>query len=282
MFESSYFPGWCEQQLVTDEQFGSAYEQVSPEHRALLKTNIAMQHCLYGSPGVTWARNERQWRHGFVTVNEEKPADWCCVLISEEYVSGPRLLAALMPALLAGITDVLVVRMVGDEETPWPHELLAALELAGQEAVITCHETMAGTLFGAMPSSATGRVLMLGDMPQTVGMCLADMPSCVCLWGEPFLGGIGVKSDDDGPQWDREKLTWAHPDWNLIDISELDEFSELGGAGFAAIACGPEYMDTVPDTVPATIGPGQEACWVWPDLIPGFFMHRRLALMSDM
>ena len=280
MFEESHFPGWCAQHLVSDEEFGNAYEAVAPELRALLKTNIALQHSLYGTPAVTWTREERHWRHDYVTVHEKKPADWCCVLLSQQYNSAPRLLAALMPALLAGVEDVMVVRMSGDEESPWPVELLAALELAGQENVISCHETMAATLFGALPSDATGRVLMLGDMPQTVGMCLADMPSCVSLWAEPYLAGIGLIPQEEA-EWNVDVLKWAHPDWNMVDLSEVDDISTLGGTGFAAIACNGDKMDTVPDTVPFVLGSGQEACWVWPDLLPEFFMHRRLNLLSD-
>lgn len=86
---------------------------------------------------------------------------------------------------------------------------------------------------------------------------------------------IGVVA---GGSFDRDLLAWAHPDLNIVDVA-ADELGSL--SSYAAVCCEVDVVDTVTDTVPVSLGAGQEGCWVWPDLLPQWFMHRRFSLLSE-
>lgn len=64
------------------------------------------------------------------------------------------------------------------------------------------------------------------------------------------------------------------------DVDWLSQW--LSQHNWAAVVCGAETVDSIPDTVPLTLGAGQEACWVWADLGTDFFMHTRASLMTDL
>ncbi|GFM35588.1 hypothetical protein [Desulfovibrio psychrotolerans] len=299
MFEESSFPQWLYDHLVPDDVFGAAYDDVPAMRRAWLKTAIARLHTLHGSSGVSWGtswrRDERQWRQGFTSIAEERPVEWCVVVLSRDHVSGPRLLAGLLPALLAGVADILVVR-VAEGGHAWHAPVLAALELAGQEAVVSLSPDMMTQLSEHMRTCGAGRFLLFGDearqMPCFYGWC----GGAVQVWREPLLHDIAVAQEaghafethgaSDEERVDVEVLRWSHPDWSVVPVHAPDGdweralISAGDGQGFAAFAGPSRMVDIVPDSIPLMLGPGQEACWVWPGLPPAFFMQRRLSVLS--
>lgn len=282
MFEDTVFPDWLAPFLVSDDLFGVAYEATEPERRAWLKSSIARLFAMHGASSETWGRHERQWRQGFVTVAECQPVAWTVIVISQDYVSAPRLLAGLMPALLAGVRNILVVR-VGDS-APWPDPILAALELAGQEAVVNLSEERLLSLFSEMQGQGAGRWVFLGSLPHMVSACHSQQNAHIAVWTEPVFTAIGVAT---GQEIDVDLLAWAHPDMKLVSVNvenaDPDDFTGFSGCeAFAAFVGDPEVIDLVPDSVPLMLGPGQEGCWIWPDLEPSFFLQRRLALVTEM
>lgn len=299
MFEESSFPRWLYEHLVPDDVFGAAYEDVPAIRRAWLKTAIARLHTLHGASGVSWGtswrRDERQWRQGFTSIAEERPVEWCVVVLSRSHVSGPRMLAGLLPALLAGVADILVVR-VADAGAVWHSPVLAALELAGQEAVVNLSQDLMARLAEHLRGAGSGRFLLFGDearqMPCFSGVC----EGAVQVWREPLLHGIvvaheaghgsDVHDSPDAERVDEDVLQWAHPDWSVAPVFAPDGdweralTSASGLQGIAALAGPANLVDSVPDSIPLMLGPGQEGCWAWPELSPAFFMQRRLSLLN--
>ncbi|MFV0349420.1 MAG: hypothetical protein ACK5JO_12620 [Halodesulfovibrio sp.] len=289
MFEESPFPGWLETCLVPDDEFGDAYEAAMPERRAWLKTCIARLHVLHGAAGMTWGRSEKQWRQGFVSVAEARPVEWTIVFMAGDYASGPRSVAALMPALLAGVGNVLVVR-VAEEGTPWAAAVLAGFELAGQEAVINLSADKVPALLDEMAGKGSGRCLVLGAVApvvrDTIFGFVAGRSAQVACWFEPAAGSLAIAEAEEVCEIDEELLAWAHPDLQIVryDGDNL-EMAQQGAAGegvFLALAGTPDLIDIVPDSIPLMLGPGQEGCWVWPELDTQFFMQRRLSLITEM
>jgi hypothetical protein len=285
MFDESPFPDWLGTFLVPDEEFGEAYESTTPERRAWLKTCIARLHVLHGAAGMTWGRAEKQWRQGFVSVAEIRPVDWTIVFLAGEYASGPRSVAALMPALLAGVANVLVVR-IADEGAPWAAPVLAGFELAGQEAVVNLAADRVPVLLSEMANKGSGRFLVLGKIDEALKAAVArfalDCSPHVACWFEPVSGSLAIAGAEDACDIDEDLLSWAHPDLQIVryDGENLEMVQEEGG--FLALAGTPDLVDIVPDSIPLMLGPGQEGCWVWPELEPQFFMQRRLSLMTEM
>ncbi|SHI63319.1 hypothetical protein ACQ0P8_02445 [Halodesulfovibrio aestuarii] len=273
MFENSFFSEWLDAFSVDDDRFGTAYDAVPDNRRAWLKTTIARLHVLYGTPQVMWGRQERHWRQGHVSIAESRPVDWTAVVVDSAYMSGVRLLAAAMIPLLSGVEDILVV-FTGD--APVAAECLAALELAGIERAVQL-DTEKTVAFMAAVSGAelSGRVLALGDTALQVVHDAGIPSNGVSMWFEPQFTSIGVLS---GGSFDRKLLAWAHPDLNIVDVT-VDDLASLPSV--AAVCCEGDVVDTVVDTVPVSLGAGQEGCWIWPDLLPQWFTHRRFSLLSE-
>ncbi|MCG8531878.1 MAG: hypothetical protein MI749_14610 [Desulfovibrionales bacterium] len=273
MFDTSFFPDWLAPDLIDDETFGIAYDAVPDNKRAWLKTTIARLHVLYGTPQVTWGRQENHWRQGHVSITETRPVDFALVLVDSRYASGVRLLAAAMMPLLGGVEDILVA-FTGD--APVAPECLAALELAGIEAAVQCSvEKGTELLTVCNNSSVTGRVITLGTGARTLARQSCASSNFVQVWDEPSFSAIGVHKNG---AFDTALLAWAHPDWDVVEVTE-DDFAE--DRSFAAVCCESDIVDAVPDYIPVSLGAGQEGCWIWPDLTPQWFMHRRFSLLSE-
>lgn len=273
MFENSFFPEWLEAFIVDDERFGSAYDAVPDNRRAWLKTTIARLHALHGTPQVMWGRQENHWRQGHISIAENRPVDWTAVVVDSAYASGVRLLAGAMMPLLSGVEDILVV-FSGD--APVAAECLAALELAGIEMAVQLDEENTALFMAELSATGTsGRVLALGETARQAVYHVGVLGNGLSAWFEPQYTSLGVLA---GASFDRDLLAWAHPDLNIVDVT-TDDLSSA--SGFAAICCEADVVDTVADTVPVSLGAGQEGCWIWPDLLPQWFTHRRFSLLSE-
>lgn len=131
---SGAFPGTA----LPDESFARAYEALSGAERALLKLCIARLHAVYGEAPAFEART-RRFAQGFGLQEDSSPADWALVLCPALCPSPAALLAAVMPAVFAGLERLLVcfTPPASAPSAASPNAiaapLLAALELAGIE-----------------------------------------------------------------------------------------------------------------------------------------------------
>lgn len=260
------WPEWATEYMVSDEEFGIAYDAVPDDRRAWCKTTIANLHAMHGTPSIQWGRNEREWRQGFVSVQERRPADWALIFVDSTYVSAPRLLAAVMIPLLAGVPHVAVIRT--GEPVPWPPALLAALELAGIESVFAMDVTKAEAFATEMISHGEGRVLLLGSVT-------CELSTNILCWCEPVCESliIGTEGIDDAV------VAWAHPDCEIRVCS--GEQLDREAVAASAVYCATDQIDDVPDNIAIMLSSGQEGCWIWPDLTCDLFFSQRVALLSD-
>lgn len=254
---------------VEDEAFATAYDAVDASLRARLKTNIALHHSMFGTaPSLQIKRTERT-NAGFVMSERRGSVSWVTLVLTENFASGPRLIAALMPALLAGVSDVQVIRLIAEESreggelgqhSPWPHELLAALELAGQEQVAFAE--LADVVNYVKSQSSCGRVVLLGEDVQAQEQLARVMTSLGHgkFWAEGHAPRVYVHSEDD---FDTDLIRWAHPDCILYaePIEQADAiFSEKVTASSCAHA-------------PLVLQKGCEALWMYTALNSDFFMQ---------
>ncbi len=112
---------------IEDTIRAQAYEHAGNQERQMLKTAIAY-HALDGeSPSVQSSVLEYK-NKGFWQRKHSAPAPTLFILCGAEYSSPARLIAATMPALLAGVSRTVFIQI----GTPCP-ALLLALELLGIE-----------------------------------------------------------------------------------------------------------------------------------------------------
>lgn len=283
---------------VDDAAFAVAYETTGDVDRARLKTCIARLHVLYGAAGgagpgdVREGRTATRWRQGFTSLEHAAPCAWALVCVDAAWASAPRLLAAVLPALFAGVGAVAVLRVGGSGQ--WPAPVLAALELAGQEVVADVAPEVLPALLEALVASgnagrtagAGGRLLLLGEHPDQVS-ALAHAHG-VPVWRDMSLPTIGIASCGDAIDVsdcpDGAALRAAHPDATFVDVPALPQpadgvVSSVPLAALSAIACAPAHASAWLNHAALVLGPGHEWCWMHPGLFPIWFARRAVALL---
>jgi hypothetical protein len=180
------------------------------------------------------------------------------VIFDAEYASAPRLLAALMPALLARVPLVLCASTPG----PARPDLLCALELAGQEHIYALDAVDAAQsqnlLHALTAQPGQGRLVLLHRGALSALRATADAAEVPC-WEErraPLL-----------------RLCGAEPDAALIRLAHPDAVSARDLAPDVLYCSGPDAVQT---QVPLILPPGMEGCWLHPSLTPDFFRVRSL------
>ncbi|MDR3073476.1 MAG: hypothetical protein LBV01_01965 [Deltaproteobacteria bacterium] len=268
------FPPSLEPHLLPDAAFAGAYDALTPEERAHIKTAIARfiaATASCGCPEAPVARSVKTLRQGFCLHEHLRPADWAIIAWDADYAGPTRILAALLPAILAGVPAVLACRVVAEGiSSPFPPAVLAALELAGQELVAVCSPQEALALVRASCGMAgSGRIALLGGDESLDRLAEAAREK-----GAPCrrLGGtvrIGLDSSSLPPALLGAKaLRFAHPDAAFVTLPSAEE------GGLSAVFCGREAVSGYMETTPLALTPGQEACWIWPDLDAAFFQEK--------
>ncbi|MFI3272085.1 MAG: hypothetical protein R3Y11_08310 [Pseudomonadota bacterium] len=265
---------------VDDDAFATAYDAVDASLRAHLKTNIALHHSMMGMAPSWQSKHTERATAGFTMTEHCRPISWVTIVLAENFASGPRLVAALMPALLAGITDVQLVRLVDYEggESPWPHVLLAALELAGQEQVasacvqdVVAHvqaHAQAHVQDHVQTKPTQGRIIFLGEnatLKSQLSHAVARMPN-VKFWAEGHAPRLYI---DAAANFDMDLIRWAHPDGVVCN-----EFTE----GLSAVYSDGPASPQVSSKHALTLKKGCEALWVYTDLRREFFMQDAVSI----
>ncbi|WP_027722741.1 hypothetical protein [Maridesulfovibrio zosterae] len=261
------FPEWLQEYHITDDVFADCYESTLPAQRAWLKKTIAQSYAVNSpeAPQKTWTVNT--WRGGFETEISVSPLDWTVLLLDKGSVSAVRILAALSPALAAGIQNILVV-FVGDGDIA--QSVLTGFELAGQEDVVKLSKSDLAELFCYLKdSSACGAILDLRSAPEGI-----SYDAKFRYWQAPNISSIYCYKDEELPVI--EVLNFAHPDIDLIEVNE-DTFEDISGEVIVVPA---ELVGEALNNFKIVLTYGQEGCWIWNNFGSWFFKHESVALAA--
>ena len=265
-------PEWTEGFRAGDEVFARAWEEAGAQDRALLKTAIAFQFHLWGMRDARGSLERSDPREGFRSIVSSGPAPWTLAVLSPGYASPARLLAALVPAVLAGARPAVI-----SLSAPEP-SIAAALELAGLDDRVILDGAGARRLLAELRSASAGGCLVLFPWPGGPGEnaspeLLLPGPPCgpwrgLRVWQDiprPRIILRPCAAESDGREMER-RLRWLHPD-------ALVEGTEAGGAADAVF----NAQDPFPACGSAGLlfRAGLEACWTGPS--PEFFRIRRCA-----
>ena len=271
--------------LVPEAAFDEAFARIEAMDRAWIKKNISQLHTMYATGGSEFLKVERQWSQGFWTRESLAPLDRVAICFPGSFLSSPRLLAAVLPPLAADIKQCCAIR-VGAEDDSWDSRLLGGLELAGVEEVYDASgEDFEAWMQSLMRESAMRAVFLDGlEPPRQYG---PGSGGTVYL---PAVHRLGVWFQN-AEQWDLQAIRAAHPGVRLL----------LGGP---AAPCGDSEREEAVDAVPAeffaldldalfvptflfqeatafcrrVFGPGQEGCWIWPELSLDPFLRRTVCV----
>lgn len=118
--------GW----RVPEEVFARAYDGVSPEQRAGIKTVLALVQAVHGEEATFSEQRVIRSGTGFGWSRRTVPAPWALLILEQRTFSAIHTAAAVMPAHLAGVRHLAALWM---GESPVPATVAATLELSGVE-----------------------------------------------------------------------------------------------------------------------------------------------------
>lgn len=274
------FPDRINEFVVDDALFARAYEIVPDTERALLKTCIARLFEWYGPAKVASTRTSREWASGLDSVQYSQPADYAVILFDDTLLSPVRLLAAVVAALSCGVKRVLAVRLSTNAD--WPFPVLTGLELAGQELVVDMTREQVQEMLAEFDEIGASGVVLGIDLPQGVFRSMRFPSNRINFHCLRFDRQAAVYMDGEQP-FDLEALSFAHPDvsfdvYGLETPFPSEQFTHVSG-GFSEVLKTSREVAYIPaamvdkalERVHLILGPGQEGCWVWPQLRPEHF-----------
>ncbi len=260
---------------ITDEALAEAYDATPPPLRGCIKNTLALTHAVYGEHPDTLERRSIDTARGVARATRAEPAPWAVVAFTPAYAAGPRLAAALMPALLAHV-PLLGAVCVGGRPSAAAR---VVLELAGVEDAFCLDQAYFSRLLRDMRRCGVGRLALLhrGELAslRDEGAALR-MP----VWEEARPPRLLIAA---GSGHERSHIAWGHPDAHLTEISaqELAAGPDVFLPGIHevdAIFCDPEQEAPSLDRAPLVLLPGMEGCWLHTDLSPMFFTRTATAL----
>lgn len=237
------------------DQGSGAYETLDPALRAILKKQIALLH-------EDWLPERREGgtftrlADGGDSFASAKPLDWAMFILAEDYASPAGCIAALLPALMAGVKAVAICRL-GNPKAPLHPALSAAFELLGREEIFALTAAQSARLAkDIMEQSPYGRMVVLGH--ETRG-----------AHSLPAVLRIGL---DGGPSLEPGVFSWLHPGAAVKPVRD--------GASYDAVIT--STLDFYRDyPAPLVLGPGYEYFWRWPDLGPAFFQRKKFIVTRN-
>ena len=262
------FPPQFASRYLTDAFFAEAYDALVPEERAQIKTAIARTIAVLtscGCPESGVSSSKKTMRQGFSVYESIRPAEWAVIFWDGSYLGWTRILAAILPAILAGVPNIAACRVGGAGNIP--SAVVAAMELAGQELVADLSEKEAASLLDESAKQGfPGRVVLLGGDECLDILAVKASRLGLAVRREAAPARIAVEVGLASPV-----LQFAHPDIVFLPHDEMY-------APFSAVFCEEEIFDDHIGRAPLVLTPGQEAFWIWQDIDVAFFQEKSRAL----
>ncbi len=267
-------PAWLDTLRQPDELQASAYEACPADFRAGLKTAIAFAFHLWGNASIRLDSCTDNTQTGFRHRLAYRPASWVLAFLAPGYSSPARFIAALMPAILAGVENIIVV---SQECSPSP-SLCTAFELAGIEDIFVLpseNDKSSVLLRELRDTDNDGRVLLFPAPEAQLNTHLSSIRHCaetlnIRLWSDTPSPRLSLLSSEEIAEARAEPrkdiLAWAHGD-ACIDESADGQTDAL----FTSHIFSPFSPLSECKTAPLVFGPGLEACWIHPLLTPDYF-----------
>ena len=250
-------PAWLENCRPDDTLYADAYEGTPAELRALLKTAIAFAFHRWPLADDEKLTSRTSARAGFRHSESSCPAGWVIASLGPGFASPARLLAALVPAILSGVSRILIV-----SEAAFSPAVCTALELAGlEDSFLLDKEQMPGFYEDLRALCPDGRVLAFPSADGTFTEAQQELMHSAALDGMPRLRDLPsprLLCLHDSGSTEEERLHWLYPDAEFLSEAAPD----------VRAAYVPEDMPGL-GGIPFVCGPGMEACWPGPS--PKFY-----------
>ncbi|WP_457572294.1 hypothetical protein [Desulfovulcanus sp.] len=279
-----HLDNWLERFALDDQILAQSYEQLGDVKRSWLKKLIAHLYNYYGRKNCQEKMVSMAYAQGFKSYVRISPWNLLVCVIDNQFKAANKVLAAIMPALMAGTKEIIVI-LENSEHKEMPEQILVGLELMGVENILLMDkENISNFMQEIVSNNAVDGLFCLGDkeiVSQLVGQ------KNYFFWSPRPVKLAGLVVDTD-LNWDVEILSWANPDLEFIVLTdkkgndwsgnfrvfegrEEDFWSQDFDVLFASEK---EFLKNRRITL--GFGPGQESSWIWPELDGSFFYHRQI------
>lgn len=273
--EEVAWPEDLDARRIPDQASAEAYDVTPPPLRGCIKNTLALTHAVYGERPDSLEHRIVDSARGFARATRAEPVPWAVVAFTPAYAAGPRLAAALMPALLAHVPLLGAVCVGGRPSVA----ARVVLELAGVEDAFCLDQASLSRLLRDMRRGGVGRLALLhGGELASLRETAAELR--LPVWEEARPPRLQIAA---GSGHERAHIAWGHPDAPLTEISMQDlvarpdtPTSDTSEAD--AIFCDPEQEIASLRRAPLVLLPGMEGCWLHADLSPLFFTRTATAL----
>lgn len=277
-------PAWLEALRPDDGLAAAAYESTPAPLRALLKSAVALHFQLWGEAPAQVTRRVLSPTSGFAWTTGDGPVSWTLAVLDPAHASPARLLAALIPAVLAGVDLVLTVC---PDHAPRPVQNVA-LELAGLENLyVVPTQVRSGRpglpeLIAELAASGEGRLLLFPTARSRFDPIFQSLREAarglrLRLWQDTPAPHLALLADEGDAAALRKTLHWAHGDAVLETFApgSLPDRRDFD-AWYAPRP--PVFEQALVSEPPLLLGSGLEACWLHARLRPDFFRAARHAV----
>lgn len=266
---NSLWPESFDALRLDDATLALAYEHIPPAMRACIKTGIAFHYSLHGEQPEQWEQRIYNSAQGFAHSRARKAVPWTLLFMEPDYAAGPRLVAALMPALLARVPLAGVVCVGGVPSTT----ACATLELLGIEDIFCSadvHEAQS-LLQHMLPAESTANATACALFLHTGALAPLEHAARhhgLSTWQETVAPRIALQN---GSGHDTTLLQWCHPDVAFTPLEHAHMC--LTDALFCK---SPILRQGVTTTIPLVLAEGMEGIWWHKTLTPQFFQQQHL------
>ncbi len=259
--------------LVSEEVFDSAYEELSPARRGIIKKAIALTHKVMGlkfSPITSSFKTIAGLDDGRRFVEERTLHPSLSLVLSRGVSSPSQLISLLLPPRLAGIKEVRVFRC-GNGAGDWPAPLVVSLEMLGIDRVFHISLQELEEVFPLLQEEG-GAVCFLCEDKDKGRFAQFQQGENVFFFFSPKRAGI---FSEDRDKFDLDEISFSHPSLRIKVVEDEDHMEDLDVL----------YMDLRRDglapslkikKVPLLLSPGWECVWMWRDLFYPVLFNTRI------
>lgn len=265
--------------LLGDDEFLLAYEQTGDIQRSRIKKSIAWNF-LQTSEKASRSEclQEKMWTSQFRVRFFSRPLDWVYVWLGADFASSVQLAAALVPPLVFGVKELVVLRE--DDGQKFPFSLLTACELSGAELVAQLRREELPAVLQPRFQYGNGALLSLGTSLPPL-----SLPRSVRLWQSPPTLQAGIVFSG-GVSWNLDLLHMVHPSLQFLFWGEPPQEAalDLQAASISVEEFCGDVLYAPADflTGKAVLGleNGFELAWCWQELDEAFFRVTRTAFLQ--
>lgn len=281
------YPEFLENIRINDTDIAHAYDSLPSLKRAHMKNGIAFNHFLHKERITQHQSIVKDSSKGYMFSLKTEPVAWTVLFFTHTYLSAPRIIATLMPALLAKVPLVFAISLNGLPT----NNALTALELMGIEDIFCMNNHSSSN----QPDEAlkiiqkdealkvikylqefkqNGRVLFMHNGELTT-MVQSALEHNLIFWQENRPPKIAIQECSMDT---KVYLSWAHSD---AFCSDFNPNAQNNAKNVDALFCTQDFYKNNQNglsEIELIIFEGMEGCWSHANLKPEFFQQRALTM----